>query len=259
LTGCEVAIFKVDPSNINNKTRVSPAPSIYQPAEEFQGEVCFRGRNVMLGYLANPAFGKEHVDEIIKKNAEVIDNEGWLHSGDKGTMDVNNMFAITGRYKELIKGAGGENIAPVPIENHILKSFKGISNVVMVGDKRKFNVALVTLKAEGATGELPGTNKLDKSVLDIAPGVETIEQACKDPVWIAAITDAITKTNKNGSVCPSNAATVQKFTILPIDFSVQTDELTATLKLKRAVVETKNAKAIDALYESEATYVPSVP
>jgi long-chain-fatty-acid--CoA ligase ACSBG len=259
MVGCEVAIFKVDPDNINNKSRVPPAPSIFQPAEEFQGEVCFRGRNVMLGYLANPAFGKEHVDDIIKKNAQVIDNEGWLHSGDKGTMDVNNMFAITGRYKELIKGAGGENIAPVPIEDHILKCFRGLSNVIMVGDKRKFNIALVTLKAEGATGEVPGTNKLDKSVLDIAPGVETIEQASKDPVWIKAITDAITKTNKNGLVCPSNAAAVQKFSILPIDFSVQTEELTPTLKLKRAVVEKKNAKTIDAVYESEATYVPHVP
>ncbi len=259
MTGCEVAIFKVDPDNINNKTRVKPAPSIYQPAEEFQGEVCFRGRNVMLGYLANPAFGKEHVDDIIKKNAQVIDNEGWLHSGDKGTMDVNNMFAITGRYKELIKGAGGENIAPVPIEDHILKSFRGLSNVIMVGDKRKFNIALVTLKADGATGELPGTNKLDKSVLDIAPGVETIEQASKDPVWIKAITDAITKTNKNGLVCPSNAASVQKFSILPFDFSVVTEELTPTLKLKRGVVEKKYAKTIEAIYESEATYVAHVP
>lgn len=69
----------------------------------------------MMGYLANPDLGAEHVAEIEKKSADAIDKEGWLHSGDKGCRDERGMFRVTGRYKELLIGAGGENIAPVPI------------------------------------------------------------------------------------------------------------------------------------------------
>ncbi len=72
----------------------------------------------MMGYMANPALGEAHVQEIEKKTAETIDQEGFLHSGDKGMITVDGMCRITGRYKELIIGAGGENIAPTPIEDH---------------------------------------------------------------------------------------------------------------------------------------------
>merc|ERR1719174_322201 len=103
----------------------------------------------MNGYLANPKFGNDHVMEIKKKTADAIDSEGWLHSGDMGCIDKYGMIRITGRYKELIIGAGGENIAPVPIEDMIKKLCPAISNVMMVGDKRKYNTCLVTLKAKG--------------------------------------------------------------------------------------------------------------
>merc|ERR1712031_143942 len=102
-----------------------------------------------------------HVDEINKKTADTIDAEGWLHSGDKGMVTEMGMGKITGRYKELIIGDGGENIAPVPIEDHIKKMCDGIADVMMVGDKRKYNIALITLKAQGANGEVPGTDNLD--------------------------------------------------------------------------------------------------
>ena len=72
--------------------------------------------------------------EINKKNAETIDSEGWLHSGDKGCMDARGLLKITGRYKELIIGAGGENIAPVPIEDNVKRLCPAISNFMMVGD-----------------------------------------------------------------------------------------------------------------------------
>merc|ERR1719502_2367198 len=114
-----------------------------------------------MGYLANPDMGEAHVTEIEKKTAETIDKEGWLHSGDKGLITATGMVKITGRYKELIIGEGGENIAPVPIEDHVKKTCDGIAEVMMVGDKRKYNVALVTLKAVGANGEVPGTEVLD--------------------------------------------------------------------------------------------------
>ena len=257
LVGMEVKIFR---TNADGTKKECPRTSTLTGIpDECQGEICFRGRHIMLGYLANPELGEEHVEEIRKKNAEAIDSEGWLHSGDMGCKTTTGMIKITGRYKELIIGAGGENIAPVPIEDELKKVAGGvISNVQMIGDKRKFNVALITLSCKGATGERPGTTELDGKALALCHGVTTIPQACASKEFIAYLERCIQAVNKNGAVCPSNASKIAKFTILPLDFSVETDELTATLKLKRSVVEKKHIKAIDAMYDEESTgmFVP---
>merc|ERR1719326_1635190 len=133
-----------------------------------------------MGYLAQPDLGPDHVKEIEKKTAETIDAEGWLHSGDKGMITEAGMVKITGRYKELIIGAGGENIAPVPIEDHVKKMCDGIAEIMMVGDRRKYNVAVVTLKAVGANGEVPGTDELDAGAARLNPAVTTISGAMDD-------------------------------------------------------------------------------
>merc|ERR1719324_796057 len=133
----------------------------------------------MMGYMAQADLGPDHVADIKRKNAETIDAEGWLHSGDKGMITEQGMVKITGRYKELIIGEGGENIAPVPIEDHVKKTCDGICEVMMVGDKRKYNVAIVTLKAVGANGEVPGTDQLDAGAKRINPSVTTISDAMK--------------------------------------------------------------------------------
>ncbi|GAB5371665.1 hypothetical protein AAMO2058_001599400 [Amorphochlora amoebiformis] len=254
--GMEIKVFKRDDKDINKKIECPRSKDIFKPTEDEQGEICFRGRSVMMGYLANPDFGEEHVAEITKKNEGAIDEEGWLHSGDKGCVSERGMFRITGRYKELIIGAGGENVAPVPIETNVKKLCNIISNIMMFGDKKKFNVAVVTLKAKGASGQEPGTIALDGPAAKLVPSVKTIPQAMHDEKFIKTITDAIVATNKNEECCPSNAAKVQKFTILPADFSIETGELTSTLKLKRSVAAKKFMKAIDAMYESKETYVP---
>ena len=137
----------------------SPFPSFPPTPVEEQGEICMRGRHVMMGYMAQPLLGADHMASVAVKMAEAVDEEGWLRSGDKGCRGSTGMVRITGRYKELIISAGGENIAPVPIENAIKAACPGLSNVMMIGDKRKFNVALMTLKTEGANGELPGTGE----------------------------------------------------------------------------------------------------
>merc|ERR1719446_1333934 len=134
----------------------------------------------MMGYLACKAMGDAHMKEIDKKTAETIDADGWLHSGDKGMITQNGMVKITGRYKELIIGDGGENIAPVPIEDHVKKTCDGIAEVMMIGDKRKYNVALVTLKAVGANGEVPGTDTLDAGAKQVNPSITLISEAMKD-------------------------------------------------------------------------------
>jgi len=254
MPGLELKVFRAD---TGKKEECPLANDLMHPTEAEQGELCFRGRNIMMGYLANPDLGHDHVDLITKKTKEAIDEEGWLHSGDKGCKDWRGMLRITGRYKELIIGAGGENIAPVPIENSVKTNCPGISNLIMIGNQRKYNVALVTLKAKGATGEEPGTDELDATVLTISK-VKTISAAAKDSKWIQTITNAIINTNKDGSVCPSNASKIQKFTILPRDLSIQGGELTPTLKTKRSVVESKYKDVIDMMYASVSTepYVP---
>lgn len=167
----------------------------------------------------------------------------------------DGMVKITGRYKELIIGEGGENIAPVPIEDHVKKMCDGIAEVMMVGDKRKYNVALITLKAIGANGEQPGTDMLDAGAKRVNPDVSTISGAMKDKAWIDAVWAAINSANENGKVCFNNAAKIQKFTILPLNFSEQNNELTPTKKLKRKVVETSYAAVIEKMYAAKGAYV----
>merc|ERR1712032_1617495 len=131
-----------------------------------------------------------------------------------GLITDAGMVKITGRYKELIIGAGGENIAPVPIEDCVKKACDGICEVMMVGDKRKYNVALVTLKAVGANGEVPGTDNLDAGAKRVNPDVGTISGAMDDRKWIETVMQAIATTNKNPKVCINHSFTIQKFTIL---------------------------------------------
>merc|ERR1712113_142791 len=193
------------------------------------------------------------ITEIESKNAAAIDKDGWLHSGDKGMITMQGMVKITGRYKELIIGEGGENIAPVPIEDQVKKSCDGIAEIMMVGDKRKYNVAIVTLKAVGANGEVPGTDKLDAGARRLNPAVKTITEAMDDKVWIDAVTAAITAANTNPKCCPNNAFKIQKFTILPTNFSEENGELTPTKKLKRKIVETKFLKMVEKMYSTEGS------
>jgi len=209
----------------------------------------------MMGYMANPDMGPEHVAEIEKKTAEAIDGEGWLHSGDKGMITDQGMVKITGRYKELIIGEGGENIAPVPIEDAIKKLVDGVNEVMMIGDKRKYNVCLVTLKAVGANGESPGSDDLDAGAKNVNTSVTKISDAMDDETWIKTIQDAITQTNKNTKVVINNAFAIQKFCILPTNFSEENNELTPTKKLKRKVVEDKYAEVIEKMYKTDGVYI----
>merc|ERR1712187_593277 len=255
IPGVEVRVFKVDDKDLNLKTPCPQAPGLDATDEQFMGEICWRGRGNMMGYMAQADLGDTHVAEIKKKTAEAIDSDGWLHSGDKGMITDKGMVKITGRYKELIIGDGGENIAPVPIEDSVKKLCDGVCEVMLIGDKRKYNVALVTLKAVGANGEVPGTNKLDAGAANLNPGTTTIDAAMDDQVIIQKITAAIEVANKNGKVCLNNAFKIQKFTILPTNFSEQANELTPTKKLKRKAVEDAYAAVIEKMYSSDGVYI----
>lgn len=253
--GTEVKIFKVDDNNLNKKQECPPAPTLGSTEDEFQGEICFRGRCIMMGYLACKDMGEAHVKEIEKKTGDTIDADGWLHSGDKGLKTKSGMVKITGRFKELIIGEGGENIAPVPIEDSVKGLCLGINECMMVGDKRKYNVALITLKAKGANGEVPGTDELDLPALASFDPVKSISDAINSDVVQKIITDAIQKTNANGKLVPNQAFKIQKFCILPTNFSEENGELTPTKKLKRATVEKSYAATIERMYKEDGTYI----
>lgn len=246
LPGIETVCFK----EVNGENVPVPLckPGLKVVPEDQQGEICYRGRHIMSGYMANPDFGPEHVKEITDKTASAIDKYGWLHSGDKGCIDTNGMVRITGRYKELIIGAGGENIAPVPVEEELKLHCPALANVMMVGDNRKYNVALISLQADGATGEFPGGDDLAGVALEVNPKVKKISEAMKDKAWHDYIQAGLEKTNNNPTVCQNNAWKIQKFAIVPRDFSIQTGELTATLKLRRSVAEEMWKDIIDSLY-----------
>jgi len=257
LPGCQTKIYQVDPQDMNKKDECPLAPDIMATEEKYQGEICFRGRHVMMGYLACPDMGESHKAKMIEKTAETIDNEGWLHSGDKGLKSDKNMVRITGRYKELIIGAGGENIAPVPIEDNVKKLVPAVNEVMMVGDQRKYNVAVITLKAVGANGETPGTDELDPLGKMVVPGVTKISQAMKDEKFIKVIQDAITETNNEQKICLNQTFKIQKFTILPTNFSEENGELTPTKKLKRKNVEKLYSEVIEKMYATDGMmYIP---
>merc|ERR1712050_490177 len=255
LTGTQVKVFKVDPSDINKKVECPRAPTLGEIGDEYQGEICFRGRCIMMGYLACKDMGDAHVAEINKKTKDTIDADGWLHSGDKGLKTVAGMVKITGRFKELIIGEGGENIAPVPIEDSVKGLCDAVAECMMVGDQRKYNVAIITLKAVGANGKVPGTDDLDAAAARLIPGVSKISQAMKSKDYIQAVTDAITKTNQNAKLVPNNALKIQKFTIKPHNFSEEGNELTPTKKLKRKTAEEEYKKVIDKMYAQDGVYI----
>ncbi|XP_038646691.1 long-chain-fatty-acid--CoA ligase ACSBG2-like isoform X2 [Scyliorhinus canicula] len=117
------------------KTMEGCKTKVDKPDELGTGEICFWGRNIFMGYL--------NMDE---QTQEAIDKVGWLHSGDLGKFDEDDFLYITGRIKELIITAGGENIAPIPIEDSVKSKLPIISNAMLIGDKRKFLSMLLTLK-----------------------------------------------------------------------------------------------------------------
>jgi len=131
-----------------------------------------------------------------KSTKEAIDAEGFLHSGDIGMVDDHGMVWITGRLKELLIGAGGENIAPVPVEEAIKKEMSAVSNCMMVGDRKKFNTVLICLhtRVDEKSGE--PTNELAGAALKIGSKASTIEEAKKCSVWKSYLEKGIERANR---------------------------------------------------------------
>jgi len=204
---------------------------IYNPDSNEEGEIIFRGRNRFMGYSKNE-----------KATLETIDENGFCHSGDQGIIDKLGRLKITGRIKELIVTAGGENVAPYPIEIAIKDKCKIISNAVIIGDGKKYLTVILTLKCE-PNGQLLG--EALAYLVEISKNVKTVDDCLKDKKVMDYIQRSIDAVNKNSV---SRAQEVRKWTLIMNDFSVDGGEFTPTMKLKRKTVNQKYSKEIDAMY-----------
>lgn len=186
------------------------------------GELLVRGGNVMVGYYKEPA-----------KTAETIDADGWVHSGDIGEPGPNGQFRIIDRKKELIITSAGKNISPANLES-VAKSSPIIGQAAAVGDGRNFISLLVTLDQQVT----PGWAK--------AHGIEasSVAELSQNPAVIDEVRRALTA----GNTHLSRVEQFKRFTILPHEWTPDTEELTPTLKLKRRVISKKYEPQIEAMY-----------
>jgi long-chain acyl-CoA synthetase len=186
------------------------------------GEILVKGPNIFNGYhnRADSGFG--------------VVEDGWLHTGDLGSLDEDGYLSITGRKKDIIITAGGKNLTPANIEND-LKQCRWISQAVMYGDQRPYPVVLITLDEE----EIP--------IYAREHGLpEDLPSLAKDPTVHALIEGVVEGINERYA----QVEQVKKFAILDHDLSQATGELTPTLKVKRNVVNEKYAEIFDNLYAS---------
>jgi long-chain acyl-CoA synthetase len=197
------------------------------PGSEIQiasdGEILIRGPGVMKGYYKNDT-----------ATAEVLNPDGWFHSGDIGELDVDGYVRITDRKKDIIVTSGGKNVAPQNIEG-MLKTYPLISQAVVHGDQRQYLVALITVSEEPARKLL-----LEKGV---TPG--GYPEICRRPEIRAAVQEVLDKVNAE---LPSYS-TLKRFAVMESDFSQESGELTPSLKVKRKHVSLKFKQVLDGLYE----------
>jgi long-chain acyl-CoA synthetase len=185
-------------------------------------ELLVKGGVVFHGYWHNDQATKE----------ALVD--GWFHTGDLGAIDEGGFLTIVGRKKEIIVTAGGKNVAPAVLEDR-LRAHPLISQAMVVGDAKPFIAALITIDPEAFAGWKQRNGKsAEASLGDLAD----------DPDLTAEIDLAV----KDANQAVSHAESIRKFTILPVDFTEDTGELTPTMKVKRKVVAEKFASEIEALY-----------
>jgi long-subunit acyl-CoA synthetase (AMP-forming) len=187
------------------------------------GELLVRGDCVMRSYRNAP-----------DKTAEAIDTDGWLHTGDIGSIDEDGFLRIVDRKKEIIINAAGKNMSPANIEAAIKSASPLIGQAVCIGDARRYNTALIILDADFAPQWASGQ------------GIEagTLEELAHDERMHAAVEKAIEQANEH----LSRVEQIKSFTIVPGDWLPGGDELTPTMKLKRRPIEAKYEAEIDAMY-----------
>ena len=186
------------------------------------GEVLVRGAHVFTGYWRNP-----------EATADVLDSDGWLHTGDLGSLDDDGYLTITGRAKEILVTSSGKNVSPAPLED-VLRSHVLVSQAMVLGDGRSSIAALLTVDAESVA------SWLEQSERPPAPVPDLVE----DPALLAELRTAVDAANAT----VSSAEQIKRFRVLPVDFTEDSGHLTPTMKLKRAAVMKDFARDIEVLY-----------
>ncbi|WP_228542357.1 long-chain fatty acid--CoA ligase [Nocardia sp. XZ_19_369] len=189
------------------------------------GEVLVRGKMVMRGYRGDPV-----------KTAETIDSDGWLHTGDIGSIDSDGYLSIIDRKKELIINASGKNMSPANIENTVTDNCSLIGTVVVIGEQRPFNTALLVLDPDLAAAYAQRHNLTGSTVAELA----------KDPQILTAIDEGIAAANSK----LSRVEQIRKYIVLPEVWENGSDYLTATGKLKRKPISSGYTDTIEALYST---------
>lgn len=193
------------------------------------GEILAKGPMIMKGYYKKPEATKE-----------AIDDKGWFHTGDIGFIDEEGYLHITDRKKDIIVTAGGKNIAPQPIENK-LKMSKYIEEVVIIGDRKPYCVALI----------VPSFEVLGDMAIKEGIAYTSKEQLLENARIKAAIDEAVAEVN-NGL---ARYETIKRFALIPALFTQETGELTPTLKVRRWAVEEKYKDIIEHLYEVQTAKI----
>jgi long-chain acyl-CoA synthetase len=191
------------------------------------GEVLVKGHMVFQGYWNNEAATKE-----------IIDEDGWLHTGDLGALDDKGFLAITGRKKDLIVTATGKNVAPAVLEDR-LRAHWLVSQCLVVGDARPYIAALVAADADALAQWKAENGK---------PETATVGDLAQDPALRLEFQSAVDDANK----AVSHAEAIKRFAILEVDFTEAGGQLTPTMKVRRQVIMEQFAAQITALY-GEAT------
>jgi len=214
----------VNPSDNYRFGWVGPTgPGVEQKIAE-DGEVLYQGRNVMKEYYKMP-----------QETAETISEDGWLHTGDIGEIDSENFLRITDRKKDIIVTAGGKNIAPTHVEG-IIVSASHISQTCVIGDRRKYLSALVSLDPDAA---------MDYAKQNGIPFRE-IDDLVKNEKIIKLIESEVAEKNKSFA----SYETVKKITLVP-EFTIENNMMTPTFKIKRNVIREQYKDEIDAMYPDD--------
>ena len=202
---------------------VGPAsPGVEMKIAE-DGELLVRGDFVMAGYRNSP-----------ERTAEVLDAEGWLHTGDIGEIDDEGYLRIVDRKKEIIINSAGKNMSPANIEAELKSASPLIGQAICIGDQRRYNSALIVLDADFAPQWAQ-----QQGITDTA-----LERLAAEPQVVAAIQKAIDGANER----LARVEQIKKFTIVPGDWLPGGDELTPTMKLKRRPIVAKYEAEIERMY-----------
>lgn len=208
-----------------------PIPNCEVKAAD-DGEILVRGPMIMQGYYKRA-----------EATREVIDEDGWFHTGDIGYLDKDNYLFITDRMKDLLKTSAGKFVAPQPIENS-LKNSPYILNAMVVGDRRKFIVALV----------VPNCKTVSAKAAENGITINSGEEVAAHPFTRTLIHAEIQRLTTN----LAQYETIKRFALLPGDFTFDNGALTFTMKLKRRVVEEQYRDVIESLYADVAEPRPVI-